>query len=72
MKRLLSVLLALMLCAVGCAAPDVPDSAKAVPVEPIDLTLCIYPVGAWGNSSTVAALLNDFRRDHPEINLHIQ
>lgn len=50
MKRLLSVLLALMLCAVGCAAPDVPDSAKAVPVEPIDLTLCIYPVGATGTA----------------------
>ena len=62
MKKFLALMLALCmvfaLCACGqtAAAP----ATEAAPAEATEITLWTYPIGGWGNSDTVDALMADF------------
>ena len=73
MKKLLSVVTALFLLLppvlTGCAPEGGTEDSGGTEAEPVELTLATYPVGGWGNSSTVSSLLTAFRRDHPEIHI---
>ncbi len=38
----------------------------------VELTLWTYPVGGWGDRTTVSALLRDFRRAYPDIHITVE
>ena len=73
MKKLLALLLALSmvfaLCACGGSTPPANENKPAenstpvenvAPAEATELTLWTYPIGKWGDSATVEAMMADF------------
>ena len=66
MKRMLACILTLLLILTSCGkeqAPEEPEKTEASPeaenageAETVELTLAAYPVGGWGNSSTISAM----------------
>ncbi len=60
--------------------PDEEESKKAQEGEPapkdeedaVELTLWTYPVGSWGNRTTVSSLLGGFRKEHPDIHITVE
>ena len=73
MKKTLALLLTLVI-AFGLAAcggqKPAPDAINNTP-SPVNITLWTYPVGNWGNATTVASVIADFSRKYPNINLSV-
>ena len=73
MKKTLALLLTLVI-ALGLAAcggqKPAPDAINDTP-SPVNITLWTYPVGNWGNATTVAGVIADFSRKYPNINLSV-
>ncbi len=61
--------LALMLTACGSEEAAVDETVEK---EETDISLWTYPVGNWGNPSTVAELLADFNRKYPDIRVAVK
>ncbi len=74
MKRILIQLTSIFLLTAhaGCSGTAAPETSEKAAASPVSLTLWTYPVGAWGNASTVSGLLADFRRAYPSIDLHVE
>lgn len=75
MKRLIPALLCLALSLSACSVPNAPSAPSAGPdpaEEPVALTLWTYPVGGWGNGSTLSVLTGEFRRAHPDIEISVR
>ncbi len=83
MKRFCALMLALLLVLSACGGPDtaaVPDGSASRPgesvsapvQEDVELTLWTYPVGGWGNGSTVSAMVTAFHRAYPNIRVSVQ
>ncbi|MBR5969631.1 MAG: extracellular solute-binding protein [Lachnospiraceae bacterium] len=61
----------------GTAAAEVSTAAEEVSTpeataEPVSLTFWTYPVGGWGNSDNVDALLASFNEKYPEITVTME
>lgn len=69
-----SLLAAALLCA--CAADGSPRHSEADndsgAQQEIEITLWTFPVGNWGNPTTVASLLSGFHKKHPNINVSVE
>ena len=65
MKKLIAILLtvamAVSLCAFSASAADVTE-----------ISLWTYPIGKWVDEATVSALLDDFHAAHPEIKVKVE
>lgn len=48
------------------------EDANVEEEEEVELTLWTYPVGSWGNASTVAGLVADFRKAYPNIRISVK
>lgn len=75
MKKILSLMTALMtaVCFASCGGADTgshdePDATG----QAVELTLWTYPVGGWGNRSTISSLLASFHRDYPDISVSVR
>ena len=75
MKKLLTLLTALFtavsLTACWSGPPEEPEEESPA-LEPVELVLWTYPVGNWGNATTVASLIGDFNRTYPHIRLSVE
>ncbi len=73
MKKFLSLLLcvSLVLCFCSCADNEAPDKA-GTEARKTELTLWTYPVGGWGNMSTLSTLAASFQKDYPNIGVTIK
>lgn len=40
--------------------------------EVVEITLWTYPVGSWGNASTVSSLISSFHKAYPEIHVSVE
>ncbi len=78
MKRKAAVLAAMALLLTACgnaSAPTEQETVKPVETEAEEttkLTLCVFPVGGWGNSGTVSSLLSEFYQEHPDIRVTVK
>lgn len=45
---------------------------ETVEKEEVEISLWTYPVGNWGNPSTVAELLTDFQQQYPDIHVSVK
>ena len=71
------VLLALLLAAAllaSCGGDSVADEPvdDGPASEDIDLVFWTFPVGDWGNPTTVANLLNGFHKENPSIHISVE
>lgn len=49
------------------------DSSSTVSTdEQVNITLATYPIGKWGDSATVDALIGQFNEKYPDINVTVQ
>ncbi len=77
MKKLM--LWAIVICAlfglVACSWSGVshnPPDSDTQEEEDVSITLWTYPVGSWGNATTVANLLAAFRKKYPRIHITVE
>lgn len=66
-----ALLLGLTACGGTGAGQSAPEESPEQAQE-TELTLWTYPVGGWGNSGTVSALLTAFHREHPDIQVSVK
>jgi multiple sugar transport system substrate-binding protein len=80
MKKFLALVLALcMVFALAACGQSAAPAQEAAPAEaaPADaavteITLWTYPIGGWGNSDTVDALVDSFEAANPGINVTVE
>ena len=76
MKKLLALvclLLSIALLSSCGGVPSIePDDSGGDPSDDIELTLWTFPVGNWGNPTTVANLLTGFHREYPDIHISVE
>ncbi|MDE7479342.1 MAG: ABC transporter substrate-binding protein, partial [Lachnospiraceae bacterium] len=67
------MLCAAFLCACGSGNQEMElDKDSEEGMEEIDLTLWTFPVGDWGNPTSVSNLLTSFRKEYPNIHISIE
>ena len=54
------------------AEAEATDGGDTGTAEPVSLTFWTYPVGGWGNSETVDALLASFNEQYPDITVTVE
>lgn len=70
-KRLTALLAGLSLILTACGGDETAVD-ETVQKEEVDISLWTYPVGNWGNPSTVAELLTDFNQKYPDIHVSVK
>lgn len=74
-RRLICAVLAVMMVLSGCGSKNVPtdtvESQEQARQEQ-ELTLWTFPVGNWGDLTSVSGLLTSFQREHPEIHVNVE
>lgn len=71
MKKLTALIcLLLSACGGGIQALEPDDGPSSS--NDIELTLWTFPVGNWGNPTSVSAILSNFHREHPNIHISVE
>lgn len=72
MKKILSILLAIMMvfALVGCSSSS--SSSTSESADSTEITLWTYPIGGWGNQETVDSLIADFEAANPGITVTVE
>lgn len=74
-KRIIYAALAAMALLAGCSAGDTqtdPVEAGEEANQEQEITLWTFPVGNWGNMTSVSGLITSFQREHPEIHVNVE
>ena len=71
MKKILSVLLALLMVFALCGCSS-STTATTDETEETEITLWTYPIGGWGDQETVDALIADFEAANPGITVTVE
>ena len=74
-RKIIGVLLAAMAVLSGCGGMD--QHTDSVENQKQDgrqeeITLWTFPVGNWGNLTSVSRLIASFQREHPEIHVKVE
>ncbi len=72
---LLCAALAALMALSGCGGKNVPtDPAKTQEQDSQEqkITLWTFPVGNWGDLTSVSSLITSFQREHPEIHVSVE
>ena len=70
---LISVLLSVvLLSSCGSKNPNIELEDDSGSGEVTELTLWTFPVGNWGNPTSVASMLTDFHKAHPDIHVSVE
>ena len=66
------LLTAVLLSSCGGKSPDIELEDENDGVEDIELTLWTFPVGNWGNPTSVGSMLTDFHKAYPDIHVSVE
>ena len=66
------LLTAVLLSSCGGKSPDIELEDENDGVEDIELTLWTFPVGNWGNPTSVGSILTDFHKAYPDIHVSVE
>ena len=66
------LLTAVLLSSCGGKSPDIELEVENDGVEDIELTLWTFPVGNWGNPTSVGSMLTDFHKAYPDIHVSVE
>lgn len=69
---ILSFLLSIVLLSSCSQAPEIESDEKNSSQEEIELTLWTFPVGNWGDPTTVANILTGFHKEYPDIYVSVE
>lgn len=79
MKKIVTLTGILLSAAVLCSCSRTPDTEPyaependSVSKENTELILWTFPVGNWGNPTTVAGMLADFHKEYPNIHVSVE
>ena len=65
-------LCAALLCACGSRTQNMEPDQDSDGPEDVELTLWTFPVGDWGNPTSVSNLLTSFRKEYPNIHISVE
>ena len=74
-RSLLCAVLAAMMVLPCCSGKDIPAEPAETPepdVREQEITLWTFPVGNWGNLTSVSSLIAGFQREYPEIQVNVE
>lgn len=74
-RSLLCAVLAAMMVLPCCSEKDIPAEPAETPepdVREQEITLWTFPVGNWGNLTSVSSLIAGFQREYPEIQVNVE
>lgn len=74
-RRFIYAAMAAMALLTGCSGGDIhtdPVEAGEEAQQEQEITLWTFPVGNWGNQTSVSGLITSFRREHPEIRVNVE
>ncbi len=77
MKKTISICMALLAAGAltACGGKDTMTDSPLLEKEAekeTQITLWTFPVGNWGNLTTVSSLITSFHREHPEIHVNVE
>ena len=70
-KRLAALMVGLSLLLTACGGGEAAADETKEPEE-TEISLWTYPVGNWGNPSTVSEFLTDFNQKYPDIHVSVK
>lgn len=74
-RSILCAVLAAMVVLPCCSGKDIPAEPAETPepdVREQEITLWTFPVGNWGNLTSVSSLIAGFQREYPEIQVNVE
>lgn len=74
-RSLLCAVLAAMMVLPCCSGKDIPAEPAETPepdVREQEITLWTFPVGNWGNLTSVSSLIAGFQREYPETQVNVE
>lgn len=74
-RSLICAVLAAMLVLPGCSSQDLQadlEENQEPAIQEQEITLWTFPVGNWGNLTSVSSLIAGFQREYPEIHVNVE
>ena len=72
MKRFFTVALSIGLLLLTACTPELPDEQEEEGgKDPVEISLCVFPVGGWSNKSAVSNMLTRFHNEYPNIHVNL-